>query len=183
MNKLLTLIICLSLAACGGGEESVQNPVPTPVGEQPTIPPVDPVPQPTEPIEIPPPPPALEPIVVPEPMPIDPNPPIGNNPSEPVAENPSQSLDPYTHPIAPNRTTVPPTPPVGMYSIYRTELTNSLTPWNEYIGSYYSLDEAEARFKKNDEPLMYGEGYQYLIMTGTPNDIYSFSWPCVCIPR
>lgn len=187
MNNLLTFIIFLSLTACGGGNGDESTSPTNPIAEQPPIQPIDPlppseIPQPMEPIEIPPPPPALEPIIVPEPMPIDHFPPVGNNPIPPIVENPSAD-DPYSHPIAPNRTTVPPTPPVGMYSIYRTELTNSPTPWNEFVGSFYSLDEAEARFKKDGEPLMYGEGYQYMIMTGKPNDIYSFSWPCVCIPR
>lgn len=183
MKPFLTILVCLSLISCGGGGDEVQPTPPVaalPPEQIPTSPPNEQPPVGTEPIEIPLPPPPLEPVIVPEPMPAEPLPPVVETHQPPVATNPN---DPYTHGVAPNRTTVPPTPPVGMYSIYRSELTNSTTPWNEYIGSFYSLEEAEARFKKEGEPLMYGEGFQYLIMTGNPNEFYGFSWPCVCIPR
>jgi hypothetical protein len=182
LKSLLTIVTCLSLASCGGGNGEETQPVASSPPTQTPIPviPNEPLPIGNEPIEIPLPPLPLEPVVIPEPMPVESNPPIVETPTPPITANP---FDPYTHGVASNRTTVSPTPPVGMYSIYRSELTNSITPWNEYIGSFHSLEEAEARFKKDDEPLMYGEGFQYLIMTGIPNDIYSFSWPCTCIPR
>jgi hypothetical protein len=176
VKYILSPLFCLSLVSCGGG--GTDTPITQPPVE--STPPIQNPTQPdspvaTNPIDIPQPPPPLEPVVVVPPMPVDPTPPTIDNSTEP-----SNS---YVHGVAPNRTTVPPTPPVGMYSIYRSELTNSTTPWNEYIGSFKSLDEAEARFKNDDDPLMYGEEFQYLIMTGIPNDIYWFSWPCSCIPR
>lgn len=184
MKHVLACIFCLSLISCGGGGGDTQSSTTNPVE---TVPPnQNPIPSEpsvgTTPVEIPQPPPPLEPIVIPDPMPVDPTPPVIDNPIPPIV-SPTQPSDPYTHAVAPNRTVVPPAPPVGMYSIYRSELTNSTTPWNEYIGSFSSLEEAEARFKKEDDPLMYGEGFQYLIMTGIPNDVYWFSWPCSCIPR
>lgn len=200
LRQLLIIIFCFGLVSCGGGNDGElstpieslppsQNPAPINSNQD--------APISNEPIEIPAPPLPLEPIINPDPIPIElippainptpipseTTPPAINNPQLPVIESPSEPFDPYTHPIAFNRTIVPPNPPVGMYSIYRSELTNSTTPWNEYIGSFNTLDEAEARFRKEGEPLMYGEGFQYLIMTGKPNEFYGFSWPCVCIPR
>jgi hypothetical protein len=174
LKKLLSIIACLSLVSCGGGggnEPTSSTPVSTTTPTTTTDP--SPTTTPTEPVVAP---PQTEPYEPPITTP------VSADPTPPVVENPP-TTDTNTQPIAPNRTTATPAPPAGRFSIYRSELTNSPTPWNELIGSFSTLEEADARFHDDNDPLMYGEGYQYLIMTGTPNDIYSYSWTCNCIPR
>jgi hypothetical protein len=82
--------------------------------------------------------------------------------------------------VAVERTTVRPVPPVGKFTIYRQELTNSLTPWYEVVGSFDTLAEANARFTSG-EGLMWREEYQYIIMSGYNGEVWGYNWQRMCI--